>query len=60
MPENPALTEPHLVPLCVDLDGTLVQSDTLVDSLFVFLRQHPGRFACMVATHGRGKGGCVI
>ena len=57
MPENPALTEPHLVPLCVDLDGTLVQSDTLVDSLFVFLRQHPGRFPALVASLGRGKAG---
>jgi 4-hydroxybenzoate polyprenyltransferase len=29
------------VPLCVDLDGTLVKSDTLVDSLLVLLRSHP-------------------
>jgi 4-hydroxybenzoate polyprenyltransferase len=28
-------------PLCVDLDGTLVKSDTLVDSLLVLLRTHP-------------------
>lgn len=28
-------------PLCVDLDGTLVKSDTLVDSLLVLLRQKP-------------------
>lgn len=28
-------------PLCVDLDGTLVKSDTLVDSLLVLLRAHP-------------------
>jgi 4-hydroxybenzoate polyprenyltransferase len=27
--------------LCVDLDGTLVKSDTLVDSLLVMARQHP-------------------
>ncbi len=31
-----------LRPLCVDLDGTLVKSDTLVDSLLVLLRLHPG------------------
>ena len=31
------------VPLCVDLDGTLVKSDTLVDSLLVLLRAHPWR-----------------
>lgn len=31
------------VPLCVDLDGTLVKSDTLTDSLLVMLRTHPAR-----------------
>ena len=31
----------QLVPLCVDLDGTLVKSDTLVDSLLVLLRTRP-------------------
>lgn len=30
-----------LRPLCVDLDGTLVKSDTLVDSLLVLLRSQP-------------------
>lgn len=28
-------------PLCVDLDGTLVKSDTLVDSLLMLVRNHP-------------------
>src|SRR6202050_1156537 len=28
-------------PLCVDLDGTLVKSDTLADSLMVLVRCHP-------------------
>ena len=28
-------------PLCVDLDGTLVKSDTLFDSLMVLARNHP-------------------
>jgi 4-hydroxybenzoate polyprenyltransferase len=28
-------------PLCVDLDGTLVKSDTFVDSLMVLARRHP-------------------
>jgi 4-hydroxybenzoate polyprenyltransferase/phosphoserine phosphatase len=27
--------------LCVDLDGTLVKSDTLIDSTLVLVRQHP-------------------
>src|SRR6202043_2396795 len=31
-------------PLCVDLDGTLVKSDTFVDSLMVLARRHPGAF----------------
>jgi 4-hydroxybenzoate polyprenyltransferase len=31
--------------LCVDLDGTLVKSDTLVDSVLSLARQHPGRVA---------------
>jgi 4-hydroxybenzoate polyprenyltransferase/phosphoserine phosphatase len=30
-----------MMPLCVDLDGTLVKSDTLHDSLLVLLRTHP-------------------
>jgi len=33
--ESPAL------PLCVDLDGTLVKSDTLVDSVLLMVRQNP-------------------
>lgn len=28
-------------PLCVDLDGTLVKSDTLADSLLLLVRNHP-------------------
>ena len=31
-------------PLCVDLDGTLVKSDTLADSLMVLARRHPAAF----------------
>jgi 4-hydroxybenzoate polyprenyltransferase len=31
-------------PLCVDLDGTLVKSDTFVDSLMVLARRHPSAF----------------
>ena len=37
-PETPIATP---VPLCVDLDGTLVKSDTLVDSLLALARNHP-------------------
>jgi len=38
--ESPA-SLPTLAPLCVDLDGTLVKSDTLVDSLLALLRSRP-------------------
>jgi 4-hydroxybenzoate polyprenyltransferase/phosphoserine phosphatase len=31
----------NLRPLCVDLDGTLVKSDTLVDSLLILARSNP-------------------
>src|ERR1700678_2027033 len=31
-------------PLCVDLDGTLVKSDTLLDSLMVLARRDPAAF----------------
>jgi 4-hydroxybenzoate polyprenyltransferase len=32
----------QVTPLCVDLDGTLVKSDTFHDSLCLLLRSHPG------------------
>ena len=32
---------PSLAPLCVDLDGTLVKTDTLVDSVLALARQNP-------------------
>ena len=38
LPESAATV---LRPLCVDLDGTLVKSDTLVDSMLVLLRTRP-------------------
>ena len=44
MPQIQSETESQTaerIPLCVDLDGTLVKSDTLVDSLLVLARTHP-------------------
>lgn len=38
---QPAAPEVSRRPLCVDLDGTLVKSDTLTDSLLVLARTHP-------------------
>ena len=37
----PGSTPAAGVPVCVDLDGTLVKSDTLVDSALALGRQHP-------------------
>jgi len=38
------------VPLCVDLDGSLVKSDTMIDTLLVLLRTRP---ALLLALPGR-------
>jgi 4-hydroxybenzoate polyprenyltransferase/phosphoserine phosphatase len=38
---NPPVKTSTVRPLCVDLDGTLVKSDTLVDSLLLLIRAHP-------------------
>jgi 4-hydroxybenzoate polyprenyltransferase/phosphoserine phosphatase len=43
------------VPLCVDLDGTLVKSDTLYDSALALARQHPGRLLELPKWLGEGK-----
>jgi 4-hydroxybenzoate polyprenyltransferase/phosphoserine phosphatase len=42
-------------PLCVDLDGTLVKSDTLVDSLLVLARSHPVQLIHLPAKLLQGK-----
>ena len=47
---SPEATVAALRPLCVDLDGSLVKSDTLVDSFLVLLRTHP---ALLLALLGR-------
>ena len=39
-PMHPAVAKSAL-PLCVDLDGTLVKSDTLIDSVLSLVRQNP-------------------
>lgn len=50
----PARTEANC-PLCVDLDGTLVLSDTFVENLFLFLRRHPFRMPLIALWLLRGK-----
>ncbi len=42
-------------PLCVDLDGTLVKSDTLVDSLLALVRTHPLRALSLPGRLLKGK-----
>jgi 4-hydroxybenzoate polyprenyltransferase/phosphoserine phosphatase len=46
---------PTQVPLCVDLDGTLVKSDTLHDSLLLFVRTYPARVFVLLGKLFRGK-----
>jgi len=42
-------------PLCVDLDGTLVKSDTLIDSLLILTRNHPNLLLQLPGAVVRGK-----
>ncbi len=42
-------------PLCVDLDGTLVKSDTLYDSVMALARQHPAMLLKLPGWLGEGK-----
>lgn len=50
-----AATVQKATPLCVDLDGTLVRSDTLHDSLLVLLRTRPAKFFALIAKLMQGK-----
>ncbi|MCU1322300.1 MAG: UbiA prenyltransferase [Acidobacteriaceae bacterium] len=44
-----------LLPLCVDLDGTLVKSDTLVDSALALARHHPADLLNLLGWLLQGK-----
>ncbi len=46
---------PAGLPLCVDLDGTLVKSDTLVDSVLALARQRPSQLARIPSWIAQGK-----
>jgi 4-hydroxybenzoate polyprenyltransferase len=52
---HPESAATELRPLCVDLDGTLVKSDTLVDSLLVLVRTRPLLALGLPARVLRGK-----
>ena len=49
------VSPPVLPALCVDLDGTLVKSDTLVDSVLILARQNPGALFSLPAWLAQGK-----
>lgn len=51
----PEVATTRLRPLCVDLDGTLVKSDTLVDSLLALARRHPFRVLALPGRLFHGK-----
>jgi 4-hydroxybenzoate polyprenyltransferase len=51
-PSTPVAVDP---PLCVDLDGTLVKCDTLIDSLLMLARNHPAAFFCTPLWACKGK-----
>lgn len=51
----PEATATGLPPLCVDLDGTLVKSDTLVDSLLVLTRRRPLKVFGLIPRLRHGK-----
>jgi len=58
MESGEGLVRPELragVPLCVDLDGTLVKSDTLVDSVLVIARQRPRELLRIPGWIAQGK-----
>ncbi|MGA3045926.1 MAG: UbiA family prenyltransferase [Terracidiphilus sp.] len=52
---SPEAAHQALPPLCVDLDGTLVKSDTLVDSLLVLARSRPAGFLALPSRLLQGK-----
>ena len=55
--QNSHQQDAHLstIPLCVDLDGTLVKSDTLVDSVLVLARQNPRALLSIPGWLAKGK-----
>jgi 4-hydroxybenzoate polyprenyltransferase/phosphoserine phosphatase len=54
-PDQGQSSLPLDVPLCVDLDGTLVKSDTLVDSALAMARQHPAALLRLPGWLAQGK-----
>lgn len=55
LPQHTPLDAELFTPLCVDLDGTLVKSDTLVDSTLALARQHPSLLLRLPSWIAEGK-----
>ena len=55
LPQHTPLDAELSTPLCVDLDGTLVKSDTLVDSTLALARQHPSLLLRLPSWLAEGK-----
>jgi 4-hydroxybenzoate polyprenyltransferase len=53
--DSSVFTPVSTLPLCVDLDGTLVKSDTLVDSVLVLVRQNPRALLFIPGWLAQGK-----
>jgi 4-hydroxybenzoate polyprenyltransferase/phosphoserine phosphatase len=49
------LADVPVPPLVVDLDGTLVQTDLLVESLFAYVGGHPIRLLSLASAFSRGR-----
>jgi 4-hydroxybenzoate polyprenyltransferase len=61
-PQSPPIDVPVSVPLCVDLDESLVRTDVMIESLLSLVRKAPGRFfrACFWLMRGRAYFKCRI
>ncbi len=55
MPTPPITAKPAAVPLCVDLDGTLIRTDMLWESLVRLLRRNPFYALAALAWWSRGR-----
>lgn len=53
--QAPGVREPDPVPLCVDLDGTVIRSDLLWEGLVRFWRQHPFHLLRTALWWSRGR-----
>ncbi len=53
-PQPHATSDPAAVPLCVDLDGTLVRSDTLWETILQLARHRPAKIVPLLAAYFRG------